>query len=407
MDEPVWADEPDTQRELADWHALAVGILAVDSQDKVLRANPAAISMLTGCSDPLPATTLTDLLDPVDAEPLTRCLDAARRSGTPTDLRVPSLDGQRELLLRMAATDTEVVVSVEDMSDAARSDPMREAMVQVLDLFGGFVGIADDRANVLHLNRRACEVLGVAPGDVEGMRLTDMLHAETFTLYYEEIRHILTERGRWSGVVRLAAPSAPNEMWGTVLGGVGDDGHTIEWLAAVTQPDLENEETVELAHRANHDHLTGLPNRSLFLDRLRLALLRRDRAHHPVTVAFLDLDRFKSVNDTAGHQVGDELLRRVAERLGDLMRPTDMVARWGGDEFVILCEDAGNEVDLAARLVLGLADHPFEFGDHRFTLGATVGTAVSPPGQCSAEDLVAAADAAMYRSKRAGDSFDQ
>lgn len=402
MSEPAGAESHDDNSAKADdWAALGIGIVVLDTKLDIVRSNGTAGELLTEASAPLDGKHLPSLVDPVDSEPLHRCVSTARESSSEQSIRLPSLNRDRDLLLRIRHhRGEEVLISIEDETEAAAGDRLRQAMHSVLDGFGGFIGIADDRANVIYVNDRACEILGVSPDRADNLRLSDLLHAETFNRYYEEIRPTLLEHGKWSGIVRLAAEDAPEDMWGTVFGGIGADGHTVEWLAAVTDADESSIEAVELAHRANHDHLTGLANRSLFLDRLRLALLRRDRVHHPVRVAFLDLNGFKAVNDSAGHQVGDELLRLVAERLTNLMRPTDTVARWGGDEFVVLCEDAGHLDGFAKRLVAGVSDAPFDVKGTEYGLGATVGTVESPPGPSRAEDLVAAADAAMYRSKR-------
>ncbi|MGI9576719.1 MAG: diguanylate cyclase domain-containing protein [Microthrixaceae bacterium] len=402
MNEPTRAELPDQRSaKVDDWDALGVGIVVLDAELDIVRSNHTALELLSDDLRALDGLHLPSLVDPVDAEPIRTCVAATWDSALEQSIRLPSLGRRRDLLMRFRNHRSgEVVVAIEDETEAAASDQLRRAMHSVLDGFGGFIGIADDRANVMYLNHRACEILGVSPQRAETLRLTDMLHAETFNRYYEEIRPTILEHGKWSGIVRLAADDAPEAMWGTVFGGVGTDGETIEWLAAVTDADESSMETVELAYRANHDHLTGLANRSLFLDRLRLALLRRDRVHHPVTVAFVDLNGFKAVNDSAGHQIGDELLRLVAERLSTLMRPTDTVARWGGDEFVVLCEDAGPPEGVAKRLRAGVADEPFDVKGTEYHLGATVGTAASPPGPSGAEELVAAADVAMYRSKR-------
>jgi diguanylate cyclase (GGDEF)-like protein/PAS domain S-box-containing protein len=162
----------------------------------------------------------------------------------------------------------------------------------------------------------------------------------------------------------------------------------------------------ELAHRALHDHLTGLPNRELFHDRLTVALARAARHHTMVTVLFLDLDRFKVVNDSLGHDAGDRLLVAVGARLRSVLRASDTVARFGGDEFAVLCEDVPDEretIALAERVVNALSK-PFVLDKHEVVTTASVGIALSRRTGDRPERLLRDADAAMYRAKERGRS---
>jgi diguanylate cyclase (GGDEF)-like protein/PAS domain S-box-containing protein len=159
----------------------------------------------------------------------------------------------------------------------------------------------------------------------------------------------------------------------------------------------------QLAHQALHDELTGLPNRALLLDRLDQALAQAGRAGSGVAVLFLDLDRFKLVNDSRGHAAGDELLRGVADRLRAVLRPSDTVARFGGDEFVMVCQDAGavgQAMQVADRLIDALR-RPLRLNGDDMFLNVSIGIAVSD-GATSGAELLRDADAAMYRAKELG-----
>lgn len=151
-----------------------------------------------------------------------------------------------------------------------------------------------------------------------------------------------------------------------------------------------------------HDPLTGLPNRSLLLERLEHAALRAHRSRTYTAVLFLDLDQFKLVNDTHGHLIGDQLLREVADRLTTLVRSGDTLARLSGDEFVFLCEEL-HSIDDVAILVSRIDESfssPFELNGVDITARASVGTAHVGPGEEITSDLVTRADIDMYRSKR-------
>jgi diguanylate cyclase (GGDEF)-like protein len=159
----------------------------------------------------------------------------------------------------------------------------------------------------------------------------------------------------------------------------------------------------ELTRMALHDALTGLPNRRLLDDRIRMALERSAREGGAVALLMLDLDQFKRVNDTLGHAAGDVLLCQVASRLGDALRSTDTVARLGGDEFAVLCApDLSSSVEAVADRVLSVFAKPFQLGAHRLPVTSSVGMAVTQRGAASVATLMREADVAMYRAKRRG-----
>ena len=161
---------------------------------------------------------------------------------------------------------------------------------------------------------------------------------------------------------------------------------------------------VQLAHMALHDHLTGLPNRSLFDDRLEHALRRRRDAKRGVAVLFIDVDGFKRINDSLGHSAGDAALREAAVRIRSAVRPHDTVARLGGDEFTVLCEDLdgdGDALSIGDRIIEALA-RPVAIHDSDVVLRASVGVALAGPADMRPAELLRRSDDAMYQAKARG-----
>lgn len=165
------------------------------------------------------------------------------------------------------------------------------------------------------------------------------------------------------------------------------------------------ESRAEMERFANHDMLTGLPNRKLLADNMKQALARSKRNGTQLTVLFLDMDGFKSINDNLGHDAGDEALQQVASRLRKVVRCEDTLARVGGDEFVLLLTDQDAKVEVNAELVarkcLEVFEHPFELKGQKRQLGVSIGIAIGN-GECLPDRLLIAADKAMYTAKEAG-----
>jgi diguanylate cyclase (GGDEF)-like protein/PAS domain S-box-containing protein len=218
-----------------------------------------------------------------------------------------------------------------------------------------------------------------------------------------------------AAVSGAADHGGPQEILFRVLNGSGEwrhvEAHVTDlradrWIRGVVLNSRDVTERVkleeELTHQAFHDSLTGLANRALFRDRLDHALARAARSDHEVAVFLVDLDGFKQVNDSLGHDAGDKLLRVVAGRFEEAVRVSDTVARFGGDEFALLLEDVdrAEAVALARRLLKHLSE-PFTIAGLDVVLGASIGIVLSP-GTASSEELVRDADVAMYAAKDAG-----
>jgi diguanylate cyclase (GGDEF)-like protein/PAS domain S-box-containing protein len=254
------------------------------------------------------------------------------------------------------------------------------------------------------VNKALCELLRRPAIELLGVDVRTLTHPDD-----REVEGVLTdalvarERRSYDLDKRFLLPDG-SVVW--VCVGVSlvwtQDDHPERFVVHVQDITHRKAGEAELAHQATHDTLTGLANRALFHDRLEVALARSKRLPTSVAVLFCDLDGFKGVNDLLGHESGDLVLAEVAARLQEAVRPGDTAARFGGDEFVVLCEDLSSEGDLdaiAARMVRAVG-RPIRVADgyDDVTVGLSIGKAMSS-GLESAADLVNLADSAMYAAK--------
>ena len=203
----------------------------------------------------------------------------------------------------------------------------------------------------------------------------------------------------------ISFPATTGRVWSLEIGPYSPDGVNVDGVFCVARNVTGRREAErQLAHQALHDSLTGLANRVLFMDRLDQALARLQRNARPLALLFVDLDHFKVVNDSLGHAAGDDVLVQAAERLRKALRPADTIARFGGDEFVVLCEDAAGRAEaeeIAGRISTALA-RPFKVSGQEVVLTASTGIVIANDTHTDAGALLRDADTAMYRAKERG-----
>jgi diguanylate cyclase (GGDEF)-like protein/PAS domain S-box-containing protein len=240
------------------------------------------------------------------------------------------------------------------------------------------------------------------PGTFEGYMAA--VHPEDRALVQATVERSLRTLEPFDFAHRCVLPEG-TVRWLQCRGRVrGVDGHPVQMSGACQDVTAQREAAEALSQLALHDPLTGLPNRSLFMDRLGQALRRLDRRDRVLAVLFVDLDRFKVINDRFGHAVGDQTLLAVGTRLREVLRPSDTVGRLGGDEFVVLCEDLESDraaVRVAER-VLAALDQPIVCNGHDVVSSASIGIALSGRPGSTADALLRDADMAMYRAKETG-----
>ncbi|MFN2414488.1 MAG: putative bifunctional diguanylate cyclase/phosphodiesterase [Pyrinomonadaceae bacterium] len=259
----------------------------------------------------------------------------------------------------------------------------------------------------LQVNRSLCDIVGYGESELLESDVQRVTHRDDLvTLDEQMLRFSAGAVSSHQTEVRYSHKSG-KEVWAHLGMSLVRDGearplHLIFQIQDITDRKRAEE---QLLHDAFHDALTGLPNRALFMDHVKMAIQRSRRSGDRLFAAlFLDLDRFKIINDSLGHMVGDQLLVGIAHRLEACLRPGDTVARLGGDEFTILLEDLSTTDDAldVARRVQEAVTQPFNIGGHEVFTTASIGIALSNTGYERAEDLLRDADTAMYRAKLEG-----
>jgi diguanylate cyclase (GGDEF)-like protein/PAS domain S-box-containing protein len=259
----------------------------------------------------------------------------------------------------------------------------------------------------LQVNRSLCEIIGYTEQELLGMKWESITHADDVVAVRSHVEHLLEGKIPTYQTEKRYVHKNGSEVWIFLSLSLTRDRETKSPRLIFQIQDITNRKRAEhrLLHDAFHDTLTGLPNRALFIDRLKQALARTKRlGPHQFSVLFLDLDRFKVINDSLGHIVGDQLLVGIARRLEACLRPGDTVARLGGDEFTILLEDVidTEEATSVAERVESELSLPFNLGGHEVFTTVSIGIAPSVIGYDRPDDILRDADTAMYRAKSLG-----
>ncbi|HEX8169812.1 MAG TPA: EAL domain-containing protein [Thermoanaerobaculia bacterium] len=263
------------------------------------------------------------------------------------------------------------------------------------------IGILNERLEFTYLNDSLAKLFGYPdPETLLGKSLCDLYEPHEQVRFITSIVPLVQQRGRWRGEatgLRRDAVNFPQEISLTSIAG----GGMVCVVRDITERTYAEE---QIKHLAYHDALTDMPNRLLFKDRVTVALSHAQREQSRLAVLFLDLDRFKVINDSLGHNIGDSLLQAVSARLQACVRESDTVARLGGDEFTVLLprlHRADDAVPVASKIIEAIR-HPFHIEGREFFITTSIGISLFPEDGTDAETLIKNADTAMYQAKELG-----
>lgn len=388
------------------------GVAGVDRQGRMLFHNAHFASMWPECA--------LDIGRPIrqlwrDPEAFDAALQEAFAQGLwrgAFTVRVGS--GTEQLLLKVVlerlpfstseATLCMLYVNPEERAHPLSGDPAR----RILDIADMAVIATNAEGTILQVNTRACELFGYTPDELQGLPVHLLLPPHLRGHHVESMQWFVTSEAKEIPMGRRGAVSGYRKD-GSVFpaeASIAKFRHGSGWMLVVTLQDISERKRAEeeMLWRATHDPLTGLPNRALIKERLTNALQRTRRNGLNVALLSIDLDNFKLINDTHGHETGDRLLVAVAKILLDTMRAGDTVARLGGDEFLVLCdqtESLQTVTRLAERLNQALRVS-VPLADQQLFVTASIGLAIGHGATHSADDLLRESDVAMYASKEQG-----
>jgi len=291
-----------------------------------------------------------------------------------------------------------------EITEIKRNEEQVRLAAQVFESSHEAIVITDNRGDIITVNSAFCDSTGYRPEEIKGSNARLLRTPDKDEEFFHSIWNVLKKNKHWHGELHNLRKDGSTYPARLSISAVGDDrGETSHYVAIITDLSTYKEAEDRIQYMAYFDALSNLPNRTLLRDRATHALAAARRDHGHLAVMFLDLDHFKTINDSLGHSVGDQVLQTVAKRLKALVREVDTVARYGGDEFILLLadSDAKGAAHVAQKIVEAL-EAPIEADNHSLVVGASLGISCYPADGDSFETLMKNADIALFRAKSAG-----
>ena len=390
----------------------------VDPRGRLVYASPATERILGLDIEPLIGSDVFDLIHADDRQIAVDGFDLTRKGkeADRVELRLHHADGSWRVMEAVATNLLDdpavegIVISARDLTERRHAEAeLREAQERFRSAFEyAPIGMAltslDGR--LFRVNRALVQILGRGESELLASSMLDLSHPDDRERCRESMARLFAGQTSSCQLEQRYLHHDGHPVWVSVSASLVRDvnGQPLYLVTQIEDIAERRASGEALAHQAIHDPLTGLPNRLQFVERLDRELTRANQRHERIAVLFLDLDRFKLVNDSLGHSAGDRLLVAVADRLSATMGPTDVVARFGGDEFTILCHNVTSEetAELVAERLAQAIAKPVALMEGEVFVTASVGIALSGGAADTPETLVSNADAAMYRAKDNG-----
>ena len=296
------------------------------------------------------------------------------------------------------------IETLQDVTERKQMEAQLRIAAIVFDAQEGMV-ITDADGIILRVNASFSRITGYLAEDAVGKNMRLLRSGRQPPNFYKAIWASIAHGGSWQGEIwnqRKNGEVYP--QWLGITAVKGDAGDITHYVGTFTDITFRKAAEDEIKHLAFYDALTDLPNRMLLNDRMQQALVTAKRENGRVALMFLDLDKFKPVNDTFGHEVGDKLLKEAARSILECSRESDTVARIGGDEFIVLLRSVVNAHDafIVAEKIRAALSQPFNLDNHRITISSSIGIALFPDHGSDGVELSKNADIAMYQAKKTG-----